>query len=60
MGDYVKKGQVVAILESMKMEIMIRADQDCAVKRIVKKQGQFVDVGDPIMVIENGSPVLNT
>ena len=48
----VEEGDIVAILESMKMEFTIKSDRSGIVKNIVKKTGQFVDKGDCIMVIE--------
>ncbi|WP_163972165.1 acetyl-CoA carboxylase biotin carboxyl carrier protein subunit [Oceanobacillus halotolerans] len=51
-GDVVKEGQDVVILESMKMEIPIPAEQDGAIKEIKVSEGDFVNEGDVIAVIE--------
>ena len=38
-GDHVKKDQVLVVIESMKMETVIRSPQDGVVSRIVHQQG---------------------
>ncbi len=50
-GDQVKEGDVVAILESMKMEMPVEADDDGTVKEIRVKEGQPVAEGDIIAVL---------
>ncbi|WP_240376011.1 acetyl-CoA carboxylase biotin carboxyl carrier protein subunit [Bacillus piscicola] len=45
-GDEVHADDEVAILESMKMEIPITAEQNGFVAEVVKKQGEFVNSGD--------------
>lgn len=42
-GDAVKKGQTLAVIEAMKMEIRIQALQDGTVKTVHVKQGQTVE-----------------
>lgn len=51
-GDQVVTGQDVAILESMKMEIPITAEVNGQVKRIVAKEGDFVNEGDMLLELE--------
>lgn len=51
-GDEVEAGEDVAILESMKMEIPISAEQSGTVKEIKAKEGDFINEGDVIAVIE--------
>ncbi|MFR9166452.1 MAG: biotin/lipoyl-containing protein [Dysgonomonas sp.] len=51
-GDDVKKGQTVAILEAMKMENNIAATQDGKVKEIKVAKGDSVLEGVLLMVIE--------
>ncbi len=48
-GQTVKKGQVVAILEAMKMENEISTPTDGTVKAIIAPKGTSVAVGDPII-----------
>ncbi len=48
-GQAVKKGQLVALLEAMKMENEIVAPYDGTVKTIVAPKGTTVAVGDPII-----------
>lgn len=50
-GDQVSEGDVVAILESMKMEMPVEADDDGTVKEIRVKEGQPVAEGDIIAVL---------
>ena len=51
-GDKVQEGDVVAVLEAMKMENDIQADKDGVVKEIYVEKGDAVSAGDAIMVIE--------
>lgn len=51
-GDAVKAGQTVCVLEAMKMENDIRAVSDGTVKQIISKVGDTVLEGADIMIIE--------
>ena len=51
-GQEVKKGDVVVILESMKMEIPVEAESDGKVASILVKEEDFVDEGDVIVTFE--------
>ena len=48
-GDNVKKGQVLAILEAMKLENEIVAPRDGAVTLISVDKGQNVNLGDTLL-----------
>lgn len=50
-GDVVKKGQVVAILEAMKMENEIVAPIDGTVVSVDVEKGQNVNLGDSLVQI---------
>ena len=50
-GDTVAVGDVVMILESMKMEIPIEATDVGVVKEIKVAEGDFVQEGDSVVVI---------
>lgn len=50
-GDTVGKGQVVAVLEAMKMEIPVEASQAGVVKEILVNQGDTVSEGQLLMKI---------
>ena len=50
-GDAVKAGDAVAIVEAMKMENEIAAPCDGVVKQIVKDKGSVVATGDVLLVI---------
>ncbi len=51
-GEEVEVGQDVVILESMKMEIPIATASAGIVKEIKMAEGDFVNEGDIILVIE--------
>lgn len=50
-GDTVKAGQILVILEAMKMENEIVAPRDGTVAQIVTSKGAVVDTGSPLIVI---------
>ena len=50
-GDTVKKGQVVAIVEAMKLMNEIESDFDGTVTEILVKNGQAVEYGQPLFRI---------
>lgn len=51
-GDAVKRGQVVMILEAMKMENEIEATDDGIVSSISKSKGDSVMEGDTLIVLQ--------
>jgi glutaconyl-CoA decarboxylase len=51
-GEQVKTGDVIIILEAMKMENEITAPKDGMVKEIKVQKGQAVNTGDELIVIE--------
>lgn len=51
-GDQIAAGDTLAILESMKMEIPLRATAGGHVSKILVELGQIVQEGDPIMEID--------
>ena len=50
-GDQVKAGDVLVILESMKMEMPVEAPEDGKVKEIRVKETQPVNEGDVLVVL---------
>lgn len=50
-GDAVKKGQVLLILEAMKMENEILAPRDGTVAQVVTSKGAVVETGAPLVVL---------
>ncbi|MBU1262395.1 sodium-extruding oxaloacetate decarboxylase subunit alpha [bacterium] len=51
LGDSVKKGQAVAMLEAMKMQTNIVSDHEGVVRAIYTFEGEIVDAGDLLMAI---------
>lgn len=51
-GDTVKKGDVIMIIESMKLMNEIQSDFDGVVEQILVTDGQAVEFDQPIMVIK--------
>ncbi len=51
-GDQVEEEQTVAILESMKMEMPVEAPEAGRVASIAVTEGQAVDEGDVLLVLE--------
>jgi acetyl-CoA carboxylase biotin carboxyl carrier protein len=51
-GQDIAEGDTVAILESMKMEMPVEAEDEGKVKEILVEEGQAVSEGDPLVVLE--------
>lgn len=51
-GDTVKSGQTICIIEAMKLLNEIEADKDGVIKAILVDNGQPVEFGEPLFVIE--------
>ena len=51
-GDKVEKGDVVAMIEAMKMQNEIHAPSEGVVKEIMAYEGEIVNSGDVLMVVE--------
>ena len=51
-GDKVKKGQSLLIIEAMKTMNNISAENDGIVKKIIVKNEQPIQFGDPLLIIE--------
>jgi acetyl-CoA carboxylase biotin carboxyl carrier protein len=51
-GDEVDEGDTVVILESMKMEMPVEAEDPGKVKEIRCEEGQSVQEGDVLVVLE--------
>jgi biotin carboxyl carrier protein len=50
-GQAVKAGDVLVILEAMKMENEIVAPRDGTVAQVVTSKGSVVDTGSPLVVL---------
>ena len=51
-GDTVKKGQVIGIIEAMKLMNEIKSDYDGIVTKILVNNEQLIEYGQPMFVIE--------
>lgn len=51
-GDEVQEGQAICIIEAMKIMNEIEADKSGVVKKILVENGQPVEYGQPLFVIE--------
>ena len=50
-GDTVKKGQTLGIIEAMKLMNEIESEYDGVVKEILIENGQMAEYGQPLFVI---------
>ncbi len=50
-GDEVAEGDEVVVLESMKMEMPVEAEQGGVVERILCEKGQSVNEGEALLVL---------
>ena len=50
-GDAVKAGQTVCVIEAMKLMNEIEADKEGVIKAIMVENGQPVEYGEPLMMI---------
>ena len=51
-GDAVKEGDTLCIIEAMKILNEIEADKSGNIKRILAENGQAVEYGQPLFIIE--------
>lgn len=52
-GQSVKAGEELAVIEAMKMENSMRAEQDCVVSKVLVDVGQILEVDQPILEFES-------
>ena len=50
-GDTVKKGQTICIIEAMKLMNEIEADADGVIKEVLVENGEPVEYGEPLFVL---------
>lgn len=51
-GDHVKKGQTLCIVEAMKLLNEVTAEEDGVIKQICASNGQLVEYGTALFVME--------
>ncbi len=51
-GQAIKSGQELAVMEAMKMENSLRAEQDCVIREILVEAGSVLEVNQPVMEFE--------
>lgn len=51
-GDTVKKGQVIGIVEAMKLMNEVESDYDGTVSEILVENGDMVEYGQPLIVVK--------
>ncbi|MRG90780.1 biotin/lipoyl-binding carrier protein [Polyangium spumosum] len=51
-GDKVEEGTTVAILESMKMEMPVEAEDEGTITKILTEEGKAVKEGEPLFEFE--------
>lgn len=51
-GDSVKAGQTICIIEAMKLLNEIECDKDGVIKAILVDNGQPVEYGEPLVIVE--------
>jgi biotin carboxyl carrier protein len=59
-GDRVKEGQVIAVIEAMKVPNELRAPMDGVVSQILVEDGMGVEFGQTLLLIEPEDPSLNS
>jgi biotin carboxyl carrier protein len=52
LGEHVSRGDVLVMLEAMKMELPIKAPRDGRVKSIACSEGELVQPGVPLLELE--------
>ena len=55
-GDRVRAGDTVLVLEAMKMEHPMRAPEDGIVTEVRVSQGEQVESGTLLLVVDSGDP----
>jgi len=51
-GDQIEEGDTVAILESMKMEMPVEAEESGTVAEILCEEGQAVSEGEALVLLD--------
>lgn len=51
-GEKVKAGEVVCLIEAMKVFNEVRAEFDCTIKKVLVENGRPIKMGDPLFAIE--------
>lgn len=52
-GDQVRKGDILCIIEAMKMMNEITADRDCVIEEVCAENGKLVEFGQMLFKVKN-------
>lgn len=50
--DYVKSGDIVLVIEAMKMQSNYKVTEDCKIKEILVKEGDVVEMGQELIILD--------
>ena len=53
-GDNIKKGDVLLVIEAMKMEYLIRAPYNARVKKVYFKENDQIEIGEDTIELDKG------
>jgi len=51
-GDHVERGMTVAVLESMKTKVEVKANRSGVVRGVLIKEGEVAKQGQPLLILE--------
>jgi len=52
-GDEIKEGEVVAVINVMKMEVEVKSNKSGKVNKILVKEWDELDVGTPMIILSD-------
>ncbi|MBU2530601.1 MAG: acetyl-CoA carboxylase, biotin carboxyl carrier protein, partial [Elusimicrobia bacterium] len=52
-GDMAKKGQILCVIEAMKVFNEIKCENDCQIIKVLTENGKLVDPDQDIFIVKN-------